>query len=114
MKIAIVIAVYIGLLSNHSDAQPNEMQKPFKFKSEYIISPIRDLKLNLSYHETPSSWMIIKKSFEKNQVKPLPSAVCYSALFCKMEVQLHQHLNFWIKVRAGNFDDYEKRLNKSK
>ena len=40
----------------------------------------------------------------------IESAVHYTAFFCKMENRFRDKFNVWIKIRAGNDDEYRKLI----
>jgi hypothetical protein len=40
--------------------------------------------------------------------KRFDNEVHYTAFFCKMELNMHERCNIWIKVHAGDYDVYSK------
>lgn len=61
-----------------------------------------------------NSCMIIRMPFQLTEIKSMPKGVCYTAFFCKMEARICDQLNFWIKLRAGDFDNYETKQVETK
>ncbi len=43
-----------------------------------------------------------------NSLSSVDKGVHYTALFCRLENTLHKQLNVWVKLRAGNDDEYRK------
>ncbi len=85
--------------------------------SVFIISPVFAQVLKVSY----APKVILQKSASFNSIDLLsknPEQINglnsvnkgfhYTALFCRMENKVHQQLNMWVKLRAGNDDDYRK------
>ena len=38
--------------------------------------------------------------------KPLGCTIHYEAFFCRMELKITEHLPFWIRIHAGDYDSY--------
>ncbi len=85
--------------------------------SVFIISPAFAQVLKVSYapkvnlQKTNSFNSIDVRSVKPEQINGLNSinkGIHYTALFCRMENKVHKQLNMWVKLRAGNDDDYRK------
>ncbi len=50
----------------------------------------------------------LKKSEQINGLNSVNKGIHYTALFCRMENKVHKQLNVWVKLRAGNDEDYRK------
>ena len=49
-----------------------------------------------------------EKPKQINGLSGINKGIHYTALFCRMENKMHKQLNIWVKLRAGNDDDYRK------
>ncbi len=43
-----------------------------------------------------------------NTINPLGCSIHYEAFFCRMELKITEHLPFWIRIHAGDYDSYTK------
>lgn len=85
--------------------------------SVFIISPAFAQVLKVSYApkvilQKPASFnsidLLSKNPEQINGLNSVNKGIHYSALFCRMENKVHKQLNMWVKLRAGNDDDYRK------
>ncbi len=83
----------------------------------FIISPAIAQALKVAYAPKVSLQKSASfnspdfRSEKPQQINGLISVnkgIHYTALFCRMENKLHKQLNVWVKLRAGNDDDYRK------
>jgi hypothetical protein len=85
--------------------------------SVFLVSPAFAQALKVSY--VPKSSLQKPSSFHNpdfSSVKPdqinglssVNKGIHYTALFCRMENKVHKQLKIWVKLRAGNDDDYRK------
>jgi len=85
--------------------------------SVFLVSPAFAQALKLGYApkislQKPSSFnnpdFSSVKPEQINGLSSVNKGIHYTALFCRMENKVHKQLNIWVKLRAGNDDDYRK------
>ncbi len=59
--------------------------------------------------ETPHYSSLLFKQ-EPPSLKPYVNQFRYTAFFCKMELKTVDYFGIWIKVHAGNYEEYTKDI----
>jgi hypothetical protein len=66
------------------------------------------------YSYTSNNFISKGICFSQQQViKPFDHNVEYPAFFCKMELNMREHCNVWIKLHAGDYDIYNRSTRSS-
>jgi len=116
MKLIAAVFIFACVLSGfNATAQDIKIPVFTCFKREQSNIQKLNLESTKKYqNKINASCMFRAKPFRETELKSLPEGVCYTAFFCKLEIRIRDELNIWVKLRVGEFDDYEKTCLESK
>jgi hypothetical protein len=102
MKVPKYFLIFLMTLPMLSVAQQSE---GFKFNWKVAGEQKQRYSLN------QSNSLLVNKTEEKSfspvvQIHEIRYSLPKGAIFCRMEDALHEHLNFWFKLRMGCDDTY--------
>ena len=83
-------------------------------ETKHKTAPLLFLSNNLSAVLFPSSTFSLANTAPSRYNLPLTvidKQVHYTAFFCKLEVKNLERYNIWLKLHAGDYDNYSKPYN---
>ncbi len=98
-KLRIYVIIFMAMFFTSASFAQSNLSK-YTFYKPVIISPIYTSSLYSFYHQSITN------------SNPLPKLTNfhYSAFFCKMELKALDHLGIWVKLHAGDYDNYTKLI----